>query len=497
MPSSEEVLPDLGIVLRFMREGQKWSQVGLSSAAGISRKILNDYERGKRTLKRETLERLIAFMGLPPERIDATLECMAGSRAAGRAPGDPVDARSETQRKVEAIVARAGKLATDFTRSTLTLLTVEGVALKARQDAELLWSRLLPRSPAERRLLVEKGMRFRTWALMERVAAESVAKAPNQPREALELAELALLIAEKVRGDQLWRWRLAGYALLFVSNSRRAGNNLPGADEAMSRARKLFEAGAASDPGFLNEAWMPALESSLRRAQRRFPEALKRIGEALALDRGELRGQILIAKANLHDALGETEASTTALYEAAPLIDPIREPRNALVLRFNLVVDLCSLERFVEAEESLPEVQDLAKKRGEELDITRSVWLQGKVHAGLGRTDDAHGSFEQVRRVFKQRELAFDYALVSMELALLHLEQGRTAEVRALAEEMLTIFRTLKVEREPLAALQLFCDAAKREAATADLARRIVKYLYRAHHDPELRFEEREGAEAR
>jgi len=55
-----------------------------ASAASISRKILNDYERGKRTLKRATLERLIAFMGLPPKRIDATLECLAGNRAAGR-----------------------------------------------------------------------------------------------------------------------------------------------------------------------------------------------------------------------------------------------------------------------------------------------------------------------------------------------------------------------------------------------------------------------------
>ena len=71
---------------------------------------------------------------------------------------------------------------------------------------------------------------------------------------------------------------------------------------------------------------------------------------------------------------------------------------------------------------------------------------------------------------------------------MLLLEQGRTAEVRTLAEEMLQIFRTQKVEREALAALQLFCDAARREAATVELARRMVKFLHRAQHDPELRF---------
>jgi hypothetical protein len=81
-----------------------------------------------------------------------------------------------------------------------------------------------------------------------------------------------------------------------------------------------------------------------------------------------------------------------------------------------------------------------------------------------------------VRRVFGRCELTFDYALVSLELAVLLLEQGHTAEVRTLAEEMLRIFRTQKVEREALAALHLFCDAARRETATVDLARKLVRF---------------------
>ena len=90
--------------------------------------------------------------------------------------------------------------------------------------------------------------------------------------------------------------------------------------------------------------------------------------------------------------------------------------------------------------------------------------------------------------MFGGRELTFDYALVSLDLAVLFLEKSLTIEVRTLAEEMLQIFRTQKIEREALAALRLFCDAARREAATVDLARRLVKFLQRAQHDPELRF---------
>jgi tetratricopeptide (TPR) repeat protein len=485
-----EALPDLSIVLTFLRSGQGWTQADLGEAAGISVKILNDYERGRKTLTRQRLEYLAAFLGLHPEAIDAVLACLAATRASARSP-----AGSESRRQIEAVAAQVGNLMAGASRSALSLLVVEGEALHARQSAGPLWDRLQRRAPADRLTLVKEGGKFRTWALCERVAAESIRKAPNHPREALELAELALLVAERIPGERAWGLRLQGYAWAHVSNARRVYNDLPGAEEAIVRARKLWEAGAVGDPGFLNNAWLPGLEAALRRDQRRFPEALKRIDEALALDPGELRGEILLIKARIHETLGDPESSTAALYEAAPLIDPGREPRNAFGLRFNLLVDLCHLDRFVEAEPRLREVRALAERLGEELDLTRVVWLEGKVAAGLGRIAEARAAFEQARRAFSRRELTFDYALVSLELAVILLEQGRTAGVKALAEEMLRIFRTQKVEREALAALRLFCDAARRETATVDLARRLVTFLHRAQHDPELRFTEA-GAEA-
>jgi transcriptional regulator with XRE-family HTH domain len=494
---AREALPDLSITLTFLRSGQGWSQADLGEAAGISLKILNDYERGRKTLTRERLEYLIAFLGLPPETIDSSLRLLATNRALGRAPLESAgDYRAAARRQSEALAVRVGNLATDFARSSLSLLTVEGEAIHARQSAESLWERLKARPPASRRSFVEHGRKFRTWALCERVATESIRKAGNHPTEALELAELALLIAERIPGEKAWSLRLQGYAWAHVSNARRVCNDLPGAEEAIFRAWNLWEAGEPGDPGFLNEAWLPGLEAALRRDQRRFPEALKRIAEALAIDRGELRGQILLSKSAIFQVLGNPEGSAAALAEAATLIDPAREPRDAFGLRFNLVVDLCQLGRFTEAELRLPEVRALAERLGEELDLTRVVWLEAKVAAGLGRCEEARRAFEQARQVFLHRSLAFAYAQVSLELAVLLLEQGRTAEVKTLAVEMLPIFRTQKVEREALAALQLFCAAAQQETATVEFARRLVEFLHRAERDPELRFEG-ERAEAR
>ena len=97
-------------------------------------------------------------------------------------------------------------------------------------------------------------------------------------------------------------------------------------------------------------------------------------------------------------------------------------------------------------------------------------------------------ALEQVRGEFTTREIAYDAALVSLELAVLYLEDGRTSEVRILARQMLWIFRAQGVHREALAALKLFCEAAEREQATVDFARRVAEYLERARHNPDLPF---------
>ncbi|HKV11853.1 MAG TPA: helix-turn-helix transcriptional regulator [Thermoanaerobaculia bacterium] len=487
--------PDHGLVLWFLRSAQGWKQAELAEAAGFSPRLVNDYEHGRKPLYRDRLETLVAVLGLPPEIVDATLALLADARAASRTPHGPADPSGKVRRRIDALAAEAGRAVSDGFRSLLTLLTHESQAQQARQQAEALWARLAPRPAEERRALVDHPKAgFRSWALCERVAAESIAAAPNHPRKARELAELALRIAEVAPGPGPWRDRLQGYAWAFVGNARRACSDLPGAEKAMTRARKLWEAGAPGDPGFLEKAWLSWMEAALRRDQRRFPEALVRIDEALALDRGELRAQILITKSGILEALGNAEGSTAVLEEAAPLIDGRRDPRLALVVRFNLLVDLCRLGRAAEAEPGLPAVRRLAERLGEELDLLRVVWLEANVLAGLGRTAEAEAAFQQVRKAFAARGLAYDCALASLELALLLLEQGRAPEVRALAQEMLWIFQAQGVHRETLAALRLFYDVARKEEATIGLTRRVIAYLYRSQHDPELPFED--GAEA-
>jgi transcriptional regulator with XRE-family HTH domain len=493
---ARESLPDLGIVLCFLREGLGWSQTELGEASGTSPNLINDYEKGRKRLSRGRLEHLIAFLGLRPERIDAVLAELEATRAAARPDGSPAGRFEERRRRIEAVAAQVGRLATGFARSVLTLLSLGGESIHARDRADFLWQVLKRKTPAERLALVESDRRFRVWGLVVRVCEESREAAANEPREALELARLAVRVAELVFGRKEWRWRLQGLALGYLANALRATDDLPAADRAVTRALKLWEDGAPGDPGLLNPAVLPAIEAVLRWDQRNFPLALKRIEQALELDDGELRGKILLTKANIHDALGETEESTAALLEAAPLIDAEREPRLAFGLEFNLLDDLCHLKRAEEARERLMSLRKLAERLGGKLDLDRVVWLEGRVAAGLGQWERARSLFEQVRSAFNKEEQSYDYALVSLDLALGHVEQGHAAEVRAIADEMFWIFQRQLVHREALAALRVFSAAARQEVATVELTRSVIRFRRRARHDPELRFERKEKAGA-
>lgn len=88
----------------------------------------------------------------------------------------------------------------------------------------------------------------------------------------------------------------------------------------------------------------------------------------------------------------------------------------------------------------------------------------------------------------------FNYALVSLDLSLILLQQRRHVEVRKVAEEMLEIFKRFDVGRDAMMAIRVFWEAAKQEVATVDLTKKVFRFFLRADSDPGLLFEEIWGA---
>jgi tetratricopeptide (TPR) repeat protein len=475
------------VLLRYFRGW--WDKVKLVEAGGFLSSQVTMWDHGDRPVPWHALQRTADVTGFPRYLLGAMLRVLRSFLLAAKGRSRPRKALAEVS-AVELFPLAASVL--DLILEPLDapdVLQAAPPVAEDREAAEALLERLKKRTEKQRWLLVERVPEFRQWALVEKMVRESLLLAPNQPRESLEWAKLAVRLAELVDGVKEWLWRLEGFARVALTNAYRVCNDLPAAREARTRARRLWEDGVPGDPGLLNKALLPWVEAAFYRAERDFPLALKRIDEALELDNGELKGKILLTKAYIHHTLDEPEASTEAILEAMPLIDAGREPRLVLIGLHNLIADLLYLGRAEEARQKLPDARRLAEELGGELDLGRVLWVEAMVDAALGYLGEARERFEQVRSTFAKPELSYDHALVSMELSTVLLKQGETARVCTLAEEMLRIFRSQQIHREALAALQLFCEAARKETATVGLARRVVRYLYRAKDDPELKFE--------
>jgi transcriptional regulator with XRE-family HTH domain len=479
----------LSLVLTTLRSSKGWSQKELGQAAGLPHGFISDYEVGRRPLTRPKLEELAALLGYAPEAIDILLFAIQFLREPEPPPGRPLSPTREEMEQIEWSLARAVRLSADVGREELVRGFRETGIQEDRARAEELWEILKPHTCADRRGLVERSKELRSWALCEKVCAESERAAAADASRALDLADLALHIANHARGPEGWRSRLQGYAWAFVANARRVASDLPGADQAFGKAWKLWKTCPAEEQGPLPEWRLLDLEASLRRAQRRLPEALELIDRALASHTGDAPARIFLKKAFTLEQMGDYEQAIDVLRDAWSVEDEKNEPRLRCVLRFNMAVNLAQLGRYREAADLLPQIRALAGGLGNKLDLVRLLWLEGRIAAGLGKRIEGFSALERAREDFAFRGLAYDVALVTLELTVLYLEEGRTAKVKELARQMAPIFRAQGVHREAIAALKVFRDAAEQEEATAELARQIVDYLCRARHDPGLKFQ--------
>jgi transcriptional regulator with XRE-family HTH domain/tetratricopeptide (TPR) repeat protein len=490
-----EIVPDaeLGLALAFLRCIRGWKQTELGTASGISLSEVKAIERGGRPNRPHTLGPLIAALGVTPSlfgevvslvrRVRGTAACEepCGGKSRGLATATRVPALPDLRRDLATLVR--AQLA--GTRGPAGISELE----ESRRQAPLLWARLEACAEAGRRDVVRERAEFQTAGLCELLCEKSRGAAGDSAEHALYLAELAVLAAEGVAGTGAWRWRVEGYARAHLANTLRVGGDLPAAARELARAEELWTSGAAEDPGLLNEARVLHLQASLLREQRLLSEALAVLDRALAVDRWGETPSLLMGKAKALEELSRFDAAIALLRRAASMVDGERELRTLFVVRAQLLANLCHLGRHGEASVGLAEVRALALRLSNELDLLRVDWLQGKIAAGMGRAEEALALLERVRAAFEARENAYDAALVTLELAEVHAALGHTTEVKALARESAPIFHAQGVHREARRALALFCQAAEREAATAELLRSLIVYLYRAQRDPELRFE--------
>ncbi len=471
------------LALLYLRSKRDWSQKELADRLGLAdEKQISRYERGGKPLSRRNLDACAEGLGYPPEAVEALLFIDSWiDPDSWTEPSSPEPLSPEVRRLIDRSSLTLAWSSLDGWRAELTRTARKKMVERSRRKAQELWERLKSTTRQERREAVDALPEFQSWALAELVCEASIRAAAHKPEDALDLADLALFIAKRVQGDEGWRSRLEAYCWAHIGNARRVANDYASADRAFAQVWNLWSS-SDGDPDLIPQWRLFDLEASLRREERRFPEALDLLDRALAVAKtcGPATGQILLNKEFVFDQMGDLQGALATLTQAIPFVEASGNKRLTFALRFKVANNLCQLGRCQEALKELPRVRELAEHQSNELDLIRVLWLEARLAARQGKADEAEVALEQVRRDFTSRGLPYDAALAALDLAILWLESKRTADVRNLARALAWVFQAHGVTRDALAALAIFRDAAQHENATVELVQRIITDLERA-----------------
>ncbi len=373
-----------------------------------------------------------------------------------------------------------------------TIRQREASLVSDRALAVSLEEELLRHPPGRQRLLALNSRRYHNWYLCESLLKRSFESGFDSPRRALDLAEVGLLLATRLSPERYGAalvHDLQARAWALFGNGKRLNGDPRAADEAFRESRFHLEQGS-SDP--LEEATVSTLEASLRHSQRRFDEARRLLDRATGIYRRvgdeHLVGRTLIDKSRTFGETGDHDREIELLRHGLSLLDATRDPRMALAARHNMAVSLQERGDLEHALDILKEIVPRHAQQGEAMSLLRLRWLEGKLAHAQGRYQSAEEAFREVRDGFLERGAALDAAQAALDLAEVYLQQDRLPELKALANDLVPIFRALEVPRETLAALTLFREAVRRERITLRWIADLASYLDKAKLRPELEF---------
>ena len=365
--------------------------------------------------------------------------------------------------------------------------------LEERLAPTLIAELLIHPSP-NRRELIRTGRRYQVAGLAQFLAEESRRQCFKDVAQAVELAELAVEVADALNPASHGRAfvvDLRARSLAFLANARRVAFELHEADRTLEAAGYLLLEGS-QDP-LLRAEYLSFL-GSLRVYQTRCREALgplegaRRIYEEAGLNLE--RGKILLKMGAASGHAGQYRASIGFLQQAVELVDQAKDLRLAHFARHNLAWFLVDAGEPLEALACFERSRTLYEAFATEQAVRiRRRWLEGRIQAALDEEDKALEALEEACTWAAERDLAFEAAMIMLDLAVLHLKAGRPAEVRKLTARLSPIFRSRQLHGFALGALMLFRQAVETEDASVQLARRLARYLQQARTNPYLTFD--------
>jgi tetratricopeptide (TPR) repeat protein len=336
-------------------------------------------------------------------------------------------------------------------------------------------------------------LRMSALAKMEALLSRSWTLRHENPKLMVQFALLAAECAEQLEArtygiEQVYDFRCRAQAEL--GNAFRVLVQLDQAESAFGLARRFFELGSRTE---LLEIRLLNLEASLDAERLRYKEACMSLSKVhtyhLQEGNSHLAGRALLKLGLYEGYAGDEQKALRLLSDSLKLIDAEREPSLAYAARHNQILFLVDLGDFREAEKQLFRLRPLHHHAGGRIPKVHLRWIEGRIDAGLGRSDRAGNIFREVREDALELNLAYHSALASLDLAAVLLAQGKAGEATEEIKVASKIFIALRIDREAFMTVIMLRTACEMRLATQTMVERVAKFLRRLENDPSARFE--------
>ena len=327
---------------------------------------------------------------------------------------------------------------------------------------------------------VYRALLDRSWAVRH-----------DNPREMIKLAKTAVDVAKRLDVAIYSEPQVADYearAWGELGNAHRVADELWEAERAFGNAFQALKRGTGDQ---LVKARLLDLHASLLGTQRRFSFAIDALDVVYSLylevGKSHLAGRTLIKKAIYMHQNGRSGEAIKINLAGLAQISEHDEPGLSAWAFHNQVLFLEACGRYREARKLLFENRPRLVGTGR-VNALKQRWAEGRISLGLKKFSAAEEAFLEVKNGFLETEQGFAGALVSLELALAWMHQGKVAEAREVVVEAAGVFSALEIHREVLGAVQLLNDAFRIDKATVALVERVVSFLREWEINPDARF---------
>jgi tetratricopeptide (TPR) repeat protein len=349
------------------------------------------------------------------------------------------------------------------------------------------WAILESRA-TDRDAYIEQHPEFHHLGLYESLLEEAKLELRQDPRKAVEAAELALTVARRLQLADELRLDYLAVASATLGNALRCSGDYAGAERAFRAAWGFAEDGTA-DP--LVGAQIFRYEGSLHDELGRYEHAEEAYRRALAeyVRAGDqhLQGRTLLSMSaaaidyDLKKALSYV-ARANALFDAS--IEPFLE----WCARHNEIWILNDMGRPKEALALLESSREIYHHFGvaDPWVRLRMYWIEGRIAFNLGRIKEAEVIFTMLFRLLDQ-EGKHPRELTRVAVDLLHAisaQDGRARDIMKFAEMLLPLLRDLGLHEQGLAIVAMLRDRLLQGAIDAAAWKAVATYMRRNWHQP-------------